>query len=349
MNFPAGISRPMYDAPHHLEVEDQSEVEAVSKAVAAVTVWPVLGVTRIEGRSDASKRVHFKDGSLIATRRHHQGELKREAKTLHKLWKAGAPVPRFIAVSDDYLIEEDVGGHSLTAALATADGRQRLLLMEAAFAGLYKIKALARGSKFRKTPLLFASDPDWLERFAHSPSFLSEFLGISAPPIDYTAIVRSLKLPAVNFVKWGASPCNALNCKDVSVHWFDWGTAGLGAGYEDIGFLISDENWPLEPTASLALYRRFQADWTPHCEARLCVFAALQTCHRLLSVSQENQEEITMQAIRRLVAHGLAFAGRSRLMREAGPWFEALSSERIWREKSVVQPEMAGAGTGNFV
>lgn len=328
----------------HLNLIAPSEVKAVSLAVDAAIARPVLAVTPIEGRA-ASLRVHVPDGSLIATRRDDQRELKREAMMLRKLWKAGAPVPRFIALSDDYLFEEDLGGRSLMAALSIAEGHRRLQLMEAAFAGLYNIKALARRASFRKRPQLFRSDPDWLERFVSSPLLLSEFLGVAPPPIDYDAVIRSLKMPASNFVKWGASPSNALICQGGGIIWFDWSTAGFGAGYEDVGFLISGENWPLEPTASLGLYRCFRSDWTPRAEADLCVFAALRTCHRLLSLGQEKQEDIKMYVIRRLVAHGLSFAGRSRLMHGAEPWFASLASERMWGEKFSMQPGMLGVGS----
>ena len=329
MNVHAG-DIPFFDGPHHLTLVDRAEIKAVTRAVEAEIAWPVLGVTLIEGRDPASVRVHFRDGSLIATRRNNQNELKREAKMLHKLWKVGAPVPRFVAISDNYLIEEDLGWRNLTEALAASNHSTRLKLMEAAFAGLYEIKSLAHRTKFKKLPKLFRADPGWIERFVSSPLFLSEILGVAAPPIDYNAIIKSLKMPAVNFVKWGASPCNAYLCEDGSVIWFDWNMAGLSAGYEDVGFLISNENWPLEPKASLALFRRFQADWTPRAETQLCAFAALSACHRLHTLCQEKTDEITMHAIQRLAAHGLEFAGRSRLMRPATPWFEALGSEQTW-------------------
>lgn len=323
---------------------DPSEVRAVSHAVKAAIARPVLGVTKVEGREE-SLRVHFTAGSLIATRRNNLAELKREAHKLNKLWKAGAPVPRFIAMNNGFLMEEDLGGRSLTSVLAYAYGRRRHRLMEAAFTGLYKVKAVARRANFKKPPPLFRHNPNWLKHFVGSPRRLSEFLGIEPPPIDEHAIRKVLDMPASHFVKWGASPCNAHVCSEGSVSWFDWRTAGLSAGYEDVGFLISDENWPFEPSASLALYRRFQSDWTPHTEADLCVFAALRTCHRLLSLGKENREDVSLQVVRRLVAHGVAFAGRSVLLREAEPWFRSLGTERVWGQKYRLQPGLLGAGS----
>ncbi len=322
---------------------DPSEFRAVSRAVDAEIARPVLGVTPVEGRA-ASLRVHIPDGNLIATRNHDRHALKREAKILRKLWNVGAPVPRYIAISEDFLFEEDLGSRNLTAMLATVDHSRRYRLMEAAFAGLYSIKSVARKAKFRKPPALSHSNPDWLMEFVCGPQLLSEYLGIEPPELDYSAMMKSLDFRASKFVKWGARPCHALVGDDGSVSWVDWKTAGLGAGYEDIGFLISDENWPFEPTASLALYRRFQWNWTPHAEANLCIFAALRTCHRLRSIGQANQEDVSMQIVRRLVAHGSSFAKRSVLMRHAEPWFECLASERIWGQKFALQPGLLGIG-----
>lgn len=316
---------------------EPSEFRAVSRAVDAAIATPVLALNRIVGRPD-SLRARIPGGTLIVTRRDVPHELKREAHMLHKLWKVGAPVPRFVAISDDFLIEEDLGGRCLTSLLATVDNVRRAHLMEAAFAGLYQIKSVARRARFRKPPPVFQSNPDWLNLFVSSPLLLSDFLEIEPPPLSYSAVLKALEARTARFVKWGASPCSAHVCEEGSVSWFDWRTAGLGAGYEDIGFLISDENWPLDATASLALFRRFQWDWTPQAEDHLCIFATLRTCHRLLAVCHENVEETSMYAIPRLVAHGLALSRHSALMRLAEPWFERLTCEEVWREKLSVQP-----------
>lgn len=327
---------------HHVSLINPPEFEAVRKAVEAVISRPVTDVTLVQGLATTSMRVHFRDGSVIAKRGNSQEELNQEAKTLRKLWSVGAPVPRFIALSGNYLIEEDLSGRSLAEALAGSNGRERQHLMEAAFLGLYKIKALANKAKFRKPPPLFRSDPHWLERFVSSPLFLSEFLGIAPPPIDYNAVIKSLKMPSGVFVKWGASPSNAHILEDGSVIWFDWNTFGLSAGYEDIGFLISDEAWPFEPAAGLALYRRFEPNWAPHHEAHLCLFASLRACYRLLTITQGMQEDITIEAIRRLAEHGAAFAKRSLFLRAAEPWFESLGSENIWRDKLALDSRQLG-------
>ncbi|MEM8849323.1 MAG: hypothetical protein AAGE03_04730 [Pseudomonadota bacterium] len=209
------------------------------------------------GRGRQSARLTLNDGStVIATRRSSPERTAAEAALLTTLSHAGAPVPRVIGCLSGLLLQSDVGRNRLSHAFSQSGSpEEQRTLAAAAMDGLEACRAAFDATPEADRPKLagIGQGLRWAEAYVARPVFLSGDLGIAPPEIDADALADALAHPPERLTRWNARTGRAAVQPDGSVMWHGWDLAGLRGGVEDLAFLVADEWWPLDPTATEAV------------------------------------------------------------------------------------------------
>lgn len=300
------------------------------------------------GRDRQSLRLHLTDErTVIATRRATALRAEHEAGFLAALGKIGAPVPKVLGFEDGVLFQEDLGRRRLSHVLASGDATQRVVVAREAIASLEDIRARVEATPdlMGKLPVMGGTE-SWREQFAARPMFLSRTLGISPPKVDLDAMTEALDRPPAHFARWDARAGNATLAEDGRVFWFDWEVFGRRAGFEDLGWLVADDFWLIEPKVSAAMIHDIERMQGTEARAEFARFVVLICAMRLQLIAGKlaqsgwgDQDRILREdrvgadpdIITRVATQGRFWAARCADIRPFEAWFGAVEEAMLVR------------------
>jgi hypothetical protein len=337
---------PVMEDPAAARKNDEVDVRFQAVAAACRTL---LGKTPTKaewpgGLSRSSVRLWFEDGSVIITRRRHEGRARLEAAVLTALGGEGVPVPRVLAFDGTWLIQEDLGGTRLTQALATTEPINGERLLDGALRGLDAARLAGRETGIEARLPVIGARTDWILRRVEMPGRVGEMVGAVAPDLDRDRTLDCLRPRDRRLVKWDARPGNAIVRGDGTVAWIDWEHCGRREPLDDLVWLLCDEyvpDWPdvedrllRDHTASLGGQRDDRAAQT-----YLAVMGCLHLCQRLSLILRRKKEGpwwspeeclandragVFPGAVLRLCRRGRRWAVRSDLTPALAPWFASV-------------------------
>lgn len=214
---------------------------------------PVQNVTAPGGGGRSSFRLHFHEGSVIATFRSDPRRTRLEAYVLRRLSERCDDVPECLGTVGDVMFQSDVGRRRLSKVITHVDPPRRNELAARAVAGLFRIQSAARQAKLAEVVPRLGTDPAWVASLVNAVDALEPFSHGISDRFDRAAACEVLGAPGSQFVKWDCRAGNAALTKDGRLRWFDFEFSGLRHGAEDFAWLIGDEAWPVAPDKMIDL------------------------------------------------------------------------------------------------
>jgi len=315
------------------------QIAAISEKFFAKTV---VKVTAPGGKSRESVRVHFDDGTVIATQRKYPGRMRLEVEVLERLNGQGAPAPRLLGSVGQVLFQQDIGSYRLSGALAHTKGKSLTDIAAAACESLLYIQEAGGKSGLNEIVPPLGEDSSWVVGLVSTPMATAQKFEIEPPTLNFALLTDKLLVPANRFIKWDARPGNGAIGDDGRVFWFDWEHCGRRQGMEDFAWLFGDEFFPLDVDDAVAILddllpketKEFDLDYLAH----FIVFHIVQRLtifHRLHRKSGWTDPKTALKyddvgvdpdmAIM-LCTHGAEWADRSDLTRPLARWFGALAA-----------------------
>ncbi|MEM7246686.1 MAG: hypothetical protein AAF533_15150 [Acidobacteriota bacterium] len=234
-----------------------TELARLCRSVLGATPDSMDGYTTgPKGKARDTHQIHVDGISYFATRRESAAVAEKEARVLEALSKRAAPVPRFLAFEDGWLLQESAGEKRLSEALNEVDAAEARALLERACDGLASIQAIGAEAELAAVVTPFATGEETADRLLAIPDRISELAGVAPPSIDDTTRRRlreHLASPGSSFIKWDARPANAAVGADGAIRWFDWQHCNRRHRADDLVWFACDESVPAasEPTTLL--------------------------------------------------------------------------------------------------
>lgn len=233
------------------------------------------------GKSRESVRATIGEHRVIVTRRKHQERARLESVVLRALNKHNAPVPRLIAASERYLIQQDVGNYRLSEALVSADEEQARQLLQSALHSLESIYTASKHEPILQSIVVLGNKESWIKSLIESATRVGKILDSAPPSLDTTAFTSMLTVSVPHFIKWDARPGNAVVRDSGYVVWIDWEHCGLRHPLDDLAWLLNDEYTPFYPQVYESLLNKalgvFGQGLSP--EQALDYYSAFATFH----------------------------------------------------------------------
>lgn len=228
-------------------VTDNDRVARIAARAEARFGRPVRDVTAPGGADRSSLRLHFDDGTIIATVRPTLRHTRHEAMVLERLRARCADLPDMLGLDGDILFQSDVGDLRLNVAVAHHDRGGRIDLAAQAVAGLFRLHRAARDTDIGKLVPALGGDRRWIDHLVQSVEVLQPVSGGISPRFDRGAACEALSGQDRQFVKWDSRSGNAALDGHGRLRWFDFESSGRRHGAEDFAWLIGDETWPVAP------------------------------------------------------------------------------------------------------
>jgi aminoglycoside phosphotransferase (APT) family kinase protein len=322
----------------------------ITAAAARRACADLLGVTAavIEypgGDSRSSVRAVAAGKSFIVTRRRHATRAALEAGVLAELHAAGAPVPAVLAFDGKWLLQEDLGGRRLSAALGTSDMRAAAIWAERAVGALLRCQQAADEIGLARRVAPIGASHGWRAGLLALPGDVAALLGLPAPDLSDLITAEQLEPRRLAFVKWDARPGNALlvdgGAEEARVGWIDWEHCGARDALDDFAWLLCDEYMPDDAQLEATLFERFLPAFarlsgrSPE-DALLYLsrFGILHTCMRLRLILEHKGEGDWWDAdyCERTDRIGVTAEGAGRLCARGARWSRRLpAGERMAR------------------
>ncbi len=272
-----------------------AQIEPLVRRIETVLGASVRKLTRPGGPDRPVLRAYLADHSVIVLARTEATEAEKERAVLRALAPETRHVPELIVHADGLTVLSDGGTDRLPVALWRARPEDRLPLVLRAIDALLDVQRAARRVRLPPQVAPLGTAPDWIAHYVRGPRRMAKMLGLEAPPYDTDALEAALAVPDPAFVKWDARAANAAIAPDGHLTWFDFEHCGLRQGAEDIGWLISDEVFPLDLARDFdTIAQHVAAEDRKRADARLGmleVFAVLQASFRLRVVLNEVREK----------------------------------------------------------
>lgn len=199
------------------------------------------------GKSRSSMRLHFKEGTVIATLRKNFRRTHLEAYVLEQLAEHCDDIPKVLGVNDDVLFQSDTGRTRLSTEIIRHGEADQLELAAEACAAIFRIQEAGRKTSLGEMLPHLGANKDWVSNFVGSVDALQAYSRGIPKEFDHAAVAERMDYPGRQFLKWDCRAGNAAIGEDGYVRWFDFEYAGLRHGAEDFAWLIGDETWPLAP------------------------------------------------------------------------------------------------------
>ena len=325
---------------------------AVDEQQAAVTCRELLGAApeAIEypgGKSRDSVRAIFGDHSLILTWREDPRRAELEALVLRTLNEADAPAPRLVARSDQWLVQQDLGGERLPEFLDSASSSDMADAVARSLAALAAAQQAGRDAGLHKHLIVLGEKPGWFTKLLARPAEIGELLGVHAPALDEEALSQFLRVREPAFVKWDARPGNVIRRPDGGCYLIDWEHAGCRNPLDDVVWLLADEYapdlGPLEESLFSTVASEFAPGWsTEEALDYLYTYGVMHGCVRLHYCLREGLESgwrsrqdcvardsvgAVKEFVLRQCERGQRWSARSSLLSPMVGWFSELAAK----------------------
>lgn len=307
-------------------------------------------VERVEypgGRSRESIRAILHNGvSIIATRRSDARRAGIEVRTLRAMNAHGVPAPALLGSDDDrILLQEELLGERLTLALHRAEEVRCEQLLSSALNGLQLAQKAATAEGLEQHLDLLGSSEDWKHAFLDRPRVIGEYLGVTAPELDFDALSKLLDVAEPRFVKWDSRPGNAAANGDDEVFWFDWEHAGTRNRLDDMAWLLGDEFVPEFPILEARLIEEFTPQFAdeftlPQAREYLHSYGCFHILVRLGLILRWKEDDwwdmdycidrdkvgVTLLCAQRLCERGARWSGMTEGVAALSPWFRRIKT-----------------------
>ena len=294
------------------------------------------------GESRDSCLLTLNDGrTFYATRRENVKLATLEARVMKGLHAKGGPVPGVLAFNGMLLIQEDVGHHRVSQALAEAVPDAADSLLRIGLDSLAQLHDAGTRAKLDSEVPAIGWDEYWLNGLLAEPAAISRSLAIESPVLDRDAMREKIRARASRLIKWDARPGNAILGSDGAVRWIDWEHCGRRNRLDDMIWFLADEATPDLPEQEDALLDdyvpRFADDLSFDAAlSYLRVFGSLHMCVRLGLILEKkdggdwwdptyclarDKAGVTPQGVRRLCDRGTRWSACDPLAQPLTDWF----------------------------
>ena len=144
--------------------------EAVANACRLLLDAEPVEIERPGGGRRRSVRIRLESGPVIVTRRSSRNRGRLELEMLRRLRPLGAGVPGVLAFDDGWLVQEDLGTHRLSHALARANGSEAEAWLAAALDSLAAIHRAGRGLDLASRVARIGARSEWRQRLVALPA-----------------------------------------------------------------------------------------------------------------------------------------------------------------------------------
>ncbi|MHC5010262.1 MAG: RIO1 family regulatory kinase/ATPase domain-containing protein [Planctomycetota bacterium] len=284
-----------------------------------------------------TRRLQVAGRTVHATRRLTPTVAEKEARVLRALDARGAPVPRFLAFEDGWLLQESAGDVRLSETLNAVEPGEAGGLLREAVESLAFIQAAGREAGLAEVVPAFATGEDTARKLLENLHAIGTLRRIPLPTFDEERVAEHLGAPGPDFIKWDARPANAAVGRDGVVRWFDWQHANRRHASDDLVWLLLDETVP-EKVAAADLLVELAPDWkaTPD---RVCAVGVAHVGMRLQGILKDESRMAlawadclandwlgSRESARRLCRRGADLSRHSIATAPLAAWFTRLAS-----------------------
>lgn len=322
-------------AAHLPERSTLIEPESAVRACRDLIGLEVVAVDCPGGPLRRSVRARGRTESVIVTRRAVPARAELEAGVLRELRSAGAPVPAPHAFDGHWLIQEDLGGVRLSAALDGADVMRASALASRGAESLLRCQRAGRAAGLAERVRPIGVEADWLSSLIGVPGRIAVRLGLRDPGLEDALDIQRLRPRRLTFIKWDARPGNAMvGANGETAAWFDWEHCGARDALDDLAWLLCDEYMPDHAGLERALLERWVPEFARHsgreladAHEYLARIGSLHSAQRLMLVLEQRDKSngawwgsaaclhddrigVTAKAARRLCSRGARWSRR---------------------------------------
>jgi len=301
------------------------------------------------GTLHASVRVRVGGDTYIATHRSNPRRAQMEAVVLATMSRNGAPVPRFIAFGEGWLLQEDLGTTTLARAFHAPDAAVDQLLA-AALDALEAVHEVGRRTALAGRIPRTGHGRPWAKKRYEVFSRVAGVAGVPFPaaPGFEEAFLAQMSIPGPSLIKRDTRPANAAVTPGGRVRWFDWEHACRRWVADDLIWLLCDEAQPdLESGRRILLEEVARPRPEAPCPEPPAAYLSVAVQHhvawriglhlqdlvdvgdRSLSECVANDWTGSVEAVRHLCAAGADWAAMAPQTAPLAHWYAAIATAEL--------------------